>query len=107
MEEHLSTNGNAPAYYNRHLLIWRRESLGLTSKRMTELMPTNRESLRAVFRGIASYRTVYAVAEFLGLDWAMLHSLTLSENDYPLAVRRGAQLIAPASVVGNSAQSAT
>lgn len=59
-----------------------------------------------VFHGRATSKSVYPVALFLGLDWAKVHELTLSESEYPHAIRidtsRGAHLIAPAEAVSNS-----
>jgi hypothetical protein len=103
MEQNSGPSQHYSAYYNRHLLAWRRDLLGLSNRKLAELIPANRQSVRAVFRGMASYKTLYPVAAFLGLDWAMLHSLTLSEPDYPLAVRAGAHLIAPKQAGSNSA----
>lgn len=90
------------AYYNIPLLRWRRDRLGFTNRRIAEHTPANKDSVCAVFRGAASYKTVFIVSEFLGLDWAMVHRLTLSEQDYPLAVLSGPHLIAPEQVVSNS-----
>lgn len=89
MEQNSNPDRHYSAYYNHHLLAWRRDRMGLSNRKIAELLPANRQSVGAVFRGLASYKTLYPVAEFLDLDWAMLHSLTLSEPDYPLAVRTG------------------
>jgi hypothetical protein len=89
-------------HYNCGLLAWRRKALGLSKRRIAELIPANRNSVQAVFRGMASYKTLRPIADLLGLDWAMLHRLNLPEDDYPLAVLSGAHLIAPAEVACNS-----
>ena len=95
-----------PAHYNHHLLDWRRVQRGHSIRGIARLLGYNRSVMVKVFQGRATNKTVYPVAQFLGLDWAKVHDLTLVELDYPHCVQlehlRGAQLIAPQQAVGNS-----
>lgn len=95
-----------PAHYNHFLMDWRRRQLGLSIREIARLMHGRPDTITDVFRGRASSKTVYPIARLLGLDWAMVHRLTLSEEDYPLAVHagipQGAHLIAPQEAVSNS-----
>lgn len=42
-----------------------------------------------VFAGRANNRKAWPVAKVLGLDWAMLHDLSLKPDQFHLAVRNG------------------
>lgn len=84
------------------MFIWRRDTLDLSNRKIAELTGLDRRAVGAVFRGTAPYKVVYQVAQLLGLDWAMVHSFALIEDDYRLAVRRGAQFIAPQATTDNS-----
>lgn len=96
-----------PAHYNHLLMDWRRRELGLSIYAIAELINLRYHTIRAVFQGVASSKSVYPVAELLRLDWAIVHDLTLrNESDFNAAAGvavRGAHLIAPEQEVSNSA----
>ena len=106
MEQTLSPPQEFPGCYNHPLLDWRRRRLNLSTNAIARFIGGSRNNVEAVMRGCASSKKVYPVAQFLGVDWAKLHDLELTEPDYPSALRndpsRGAELIAPAYSFSNS-----
>lgn len=95
-----------PALYNHRLLSWRKRELGLTNVLLAKLTGFSRDTIREVFAGTASSKSVFPVTRVLGLDWAIVHDLALPEEQFHLAIRngqlRGSQLIAPQRASGNS-----
>lgn len=84
----------------------RRRELKLSKRRIARDLSARYATVRDVFRGIASSKKVYPVAQRLGMSWAKVHDLTLLESDYFLALQpglyEGAHLIAPQTEVSNS-----
>lgn len=95
-----------PAHYNHLIMSARRRELGLSIRAIARLIKCRHNTITEVFRGRASSKKVYPVAQVLGMDWAMIHDLSLSESDYRRAVLsdtlQGAHLIAPQRAVSNS-----
>lgn len=75
-----------PAYYRHDLLTWRRKELGLRVRDAANKSGVNRETARRVFRGTATSKHVYLVAQSLSLDWPQVHNLKLKTSDFHLAV---------------------
>lgn len=106
MEQNSNDTPLNSAHYNVSLFKWRRGQLGWTNTKITGLLNVCERTVYVVFKGQAKYQSVRAVADLLGLDWALVHDLTLPESHYHLAVRhsidQGAHLIAPSNQTDNS-----
>lgn len=76
-----------PAFYNHEMLTWRRLQLGLSVRQVSKAISGRETTVQQVFKGtVVNARQVFPVARYLGLDWAMVHDLALSESHYHLAV---------------------
>lgn len=78
-----------PGYYRQDFLQKQREKLNLKIEQVSEGSGVKLDSTRRVFLGEATSKQVYPIAEFLNLDWSMLHDLTLPESDFHRAVKNG------------------
>lgn len=65
----------------------RREELGLSLNEVSRQTGVPLESTCRVFLGQASNKLVWPIAQFLKMDWAMLHDFKL--EDFRLAVVNG------------------
>lgn len=49
----------------------------------------NTDTTYRVFNGKASHKQVWPIAKFFGVDWSLLHDLTLSSDEFHRAVLTG------------------
>ena len=95
-----------PARYNHLFMDWWRRQLNLSIRGIARDLCAREATVADVFRGIATSKKVYPVAEHMRMDWAVVHDLTLVEEDFPGVFKQvfpeGAHLIAPTIVVSNS-----
>lgn len=75
-----------PAYYNHELLVWRKQRLKLTVRQVAKMVGGYSTTVEKVFQGKATSKMVFPVVQALGLDWALVHDLTLPEIQYHQAV---------------------
>lgn len=78
-----------PTFYRQDLLEWQRSNLGWSQRKTALRAKINQETIKKVFKGIATQSRVYPVAVALGLDWAMLHNLKLKPSEFHLALTNG------------------
>lgn len=77
----VQSSRNNGHYYNLDLLDWCRETAELTVHGVAVKLGMNRDTARQVFKGKASYKHVWKVAQFFNLSWRDLHDLDLVEFD--------------------------
>ena len=63
--------------------------MGLSIQKMAKATKQPYETVRKVLQGKSTNKSVYPVANFLGLDWMMVHNLELPSIDFRSAVRDG------------------
>lgn len=82
-----------PALYRHDVLDAERKIKDLSYESIAKELGMRTGTVSAVFKGIATPRKVYPIAQFLGVNWATLHDL---ESDFHLAVlnRTGGSLSA-------------
>lgn len=67
-----------PAYFRHDWMNKRREQLGLSVPDVSRLSGVTLDSTRRVFTGEATSKQVFPIAQFLKMDWKMIHDLNLS-----------------------------
>lgn len=76
-------------HYHYELLDWQRKQRGWSIQEVARRTGEHFQTVRQVFKGNATNRKVFPVANLLNLDWAQVHNLSLEEEDFHLAVLNG------------------
>lgn len=89
MKRNIALAKRYPAYYRHDLMNQRREQLNLTVRQVWQLCPGVKEnSTRRVFKGTASSKQVYPIAEFMGMKWKAVHDFDIPDDLTPVGFRR-------------------
>lgn len=86
MQRNFAVTRQYPNGYNQKLLEWRRDQLDISMQEVARRTGQPFNTVRKVFMGISTNKTVYRVVKVLGLDWSMVHRLDLIRDDFHLAV---------------------
>lgn len=89
MQRNFAVTRRYPNGYNHELLDWQRNELQISIQEVARRTGQPFETVRKVFKGIATNKTVYRVVKVLGLDWSMVHRLDLPKVEFHLAVLNG------------------
>lgn len=88
MKRNIALAKRYPAYYRHDLLNQRREQLGLTVRQVWQLSGVKENSTRRVFKGTATSKQVYPIAEFMNMKWKAVHDFDIPDNLSPSEFRR-------------------
>lgn len=85
MRRNSSRRNRKNSYYNVALLRDELEKVGLTVHGIAIRLRMNRDTVRLVFKGTGTYKHVWPIADFLGIEWAKLHDLPPKQNGFDRA----------------------
>lgn len=77
---------NSTFYYRHDIMEWRRRLLGISVAEVARRVNIRVETVYQVFLGKATNKKAYPVCLALGLDWAQIHNLSLTERNFHLAI---------------------
>lgn len=91
MKRNTDIRNRFPGYYNHLILIecLKRMTPRPSKRRVAADLEMNSETVRRVFRGTASQKQVWPVAEYFHVDWAKLHDLAIAPSQYRRALLNG------------------
>jgi hypothetical protein len=75
-----------PNYYNHPLLENERRKEGVSLRALAAELEMDRQTVTRVFRGTATQKQVWPVAQRFRFDWPKLHDLTLLPSESHRAI---------------------